>query len=156
CTAPSLAALPRLAHGFFTRRGGVSVGIYASLNCGQGSKDDRNAVRSNRVRVATALSAQDVITAHQIHSARAIVAARAWDSEERPRADAVVTATRGLAVGVLTADCAPVLLADAGAGVVGAAHAGWRGAIDGILEAAIAAMEGLGARRTHLVAAVGP
>jgi len=155
-TAPSLATPSRLAHGFFTRRGGVSTGIYASLNCGQGSKDDRTAVRANRARVAAALAARDLVTAHQTHSAIAIVAERAWDDARRPFADAVVTATPGLAVGVLAADCAPVLFADADAGVVGAAHAGWRGALTGVLEATISAMERLGATRARIVAAMGP
>lgn len=153
-TVPALAELPGVAHGFFTRRGGVSQGIFASLNCGQGSSDDPIAVRANRARVADFLGAHDVLTVHQVHSATAVVASAPW--EQRPRADAVVTATRGLAVGALTADCAPVLLADAVAGVVGAAHAGWRGAVDGVVEAAIAAMETLGASRRRLRASVGP
>jgi len=155
-TAANLAGADTVAHGFFTRRGGVSEGIYASLNCGQGSSDDAAAVRENRARVAACLNAQHLITAHQVHGATAIVAERAWDMSSRPRADAIVTAERGLAVAVLAADCAPVLLADAEAGVVAAAHAGWRGAIAGIVEAAVAAMEGLGAKRAHIRGAVGP
>jgi polyphenol oxidase len=148
--------LPGIAHGFFTRRGGVSLGGYASLNCGLGSKDDPVAVCDNRGRVAAFLTARDLITAHQVHSATAVVADRAWGPDERPRADAIVTATRGLAVGVLTADCAPVLFADPDAGVIAAVHAGWRGALGGVIESALAAMEGLGARRQRLRAAVGP
>jgi polyphenol oxidase len=124
-TAARLAPLPGLAHGFFTRLGGVSRGVYASLNCGPGSRDDPAAVVANR-------------------------------DGKRPRADALVTATPGLAVSALTADCAPVLLADAKARVVAAAHAGWRGALAGILEATVAAMEGLGAKRETIAAAVGP
>jgi polyphenol oxidase len=155
-TALSLAALPNIAHGFFTRHGGVSRGIYTSLNCGNGSGDDATAVRENRRRVADFLTARDVVTVHQIHSATAVVAEQAWDAQVRPRADAIVTRQRGLALGVLSADCAPVLLADAEAGVVGAAHAGWRGAIGGVVEATIAAMEGLGAKRAHMHGAVGP
>jgi polyphenol oxidase len=154
--APNFAGLRRVAHGFFTRRGGVSQGGFASLNCGLGSKDDPAAVRENRARVAACLGSEDVVTAHQVHSASAVVIEAPWRSNERPRADAIVTATRGLAVAVLTADCAPVLLADAEAGVVGAAHAGWRGAIGGVLEATLAAMEGKGARRERTVAAIGP
>jgi len=155
-TADRLAALPGIAHGFFTRHGGVSQGGYASLNCGLGSKDDPAAVRENRARVAAALAAESLLTAHQIHSATAVIVERAWSTEERPRADAIVTATPGLALGVLTADCAPVLFADAEAKVVGAAHAGWRGAIGGVLEATLAAMERLGASKARIEAAVGP
>ena len=155
-TADRLAALPGIAHGFFTRHGGVSQGGYASLNCGLGSKDDPAAVRENRARVAASLSAQSLLTAHQIHSATAVIVESAWSTEERPRADAIVTATPGLALGVLTADCAPVLFADPEARVVGAAHAGWRGAIGGVLEATLAAMEQLGASKARIEAAVGP
>jgi YfiH family protein len=155
-TADSLAALPGIAHGFFTRHGGVSRGGYASLNCGLGSKDDPAAVRENRARVTAALAARSLVTAHQVHSAAAVVVEEPWSGAERPRVDAIATATTGLAVGVLTADCAPVLLADPQAGVVAAAHAGWRGAIGGVLEAAITAMETLGARRARIQAAVGP
>ncbi len=155
-TADTLAALPGIAHGFFTRHGGVSQGDYASLNCGLGSKDDPAAVGENRARVATFLTACSLITAHQVHSATAVIVERPWSVEERPRADAMVTAERGLALGVLTADCAPVLFADSQAGVIGAAHAGWRGAESGVLEATLAAMEKLGANRQHIQAAVGP
>jgi YfiH family protein len=154
--APSLAALPNVAHGFFTRQGGVSRGLYASLNCGQGSRDDPMAVAENRARVTSFLKAQHLVTAHQTHSATAIVAEGASDLRDRPRADAIVTSKRGLAVGVLAADCAPVLLADRHAGVVGAVHAGWRGGIGGVVEAAIAAMEGLGASKARMRGAVGP
>jgi YfiH family protein len=155
-TAPELAGLPHVRHGFFTRHGGVSRGGYASLNCGLGSRDDPAAVHENRARVGGFLGARDLLTAHQVHSATAIVADRPLGADGRPRADAIVTATPGLAVAVLTADCAPVLYADAQAGVVGAAHAGWRGAIGGILEATIAAMESLGAERGRMSAIVGP
>jgi YfiH family protein len=148
--------LDGIAHGFFGRRGGVSKGIYAALNCGLGSGDLAEAVRENRGRVRTRLGARALLTAHQIHSADAATAAQAWADNDRPRADAIVTATPGLAVGVLSADCAPLLFADAAAGVVGAAHAGWRGALGGIVEATLAAMEALGARRARIAAAVGP
>jgi len=155
-TADRLAALPGIAHGFFTRHGGVSQGGYASLNCGLGSKDDPAAVRENRARVTAFLSARDLLTAYQIHSATAVIVETAWSTGERPRADAIVTATPGLALGVLTADCAPVLFADPEAKVVAAAHAGWRGAIGGVLEATLAAMEQLGANKERMVTAVGP
>jgi len=155
-TAPSLADAPGVAHGFFTRRGGVSAGIYASLNCGPGSNDEAASVRANRDRVAQFLGAQHLVTAHQVHGNEAVVADRPWASDHRPRADAIVTRRRGLAVAVLAADCAPVLLADAAAHVVGAVHAGWRGAVAGVIEAAIAAMERLGAERARMRAAVGP
>jgi purine-nucleoside/S-methyl-5'-thioadenosine phosphorylase / adenosine deaminase len=155
-TAARLAPLPGLAHGFFTRLGGVSRGVYASLNCGPGSRDDPAAVVANRARVRTQLGAHALLSAHQVHSAMALVVISAWPDGKRPRADALVTATPGLAVSALTADCAPVLLADAKARVVAAAHAGWRGALAGILEATVAAMEGLGAKRETIAAAVGP
>jgi YfiH family protein len=155
-TAASLAELPGLAHGFFTRRGGISRGLYASLNCGPGSRDDPAAVLANRARVQAELGAHALLSAHQVHGALAIVARSAWPAGERPRADAIVTTTPGLALSALTADCAPVLLADAKARVVAAAHAGWRGALGGILEATVAAMQGLGAQRETIAAAVGP
>ncbi|MBO0742512.1 MAG: laccase domain-containing protein, partial [Hyphomicrobiaceae bacterium] len=137
--ADCFADIAGAAHGFFTRRGGVSVGGYASLNCGLGSKDDPAAVEENRVRVTACLRANGLITAHQVHSASAIIADAAWRLEERPRADAIVTATPGLAVAVLTADCAPVLFADPTARIVAAAHAGWRGALSGVMESTLAA-----------------
>lgn len=161
--------LPGIAHGFFGREGGVSGGLYASLNCGAGSKDDAAAVAENRARVAAALGAESLISLSQVHSA-IVHAIPTWESG-RPapsregatgrEGDAMVTATPGLALGILTADCAPVLLADAKAGVIGAAHAGWKGALGskeggGVLEAAVAAMEKLGARRGAIHAAIGP
>jgi YfiH family protein len=158
-TPPSLRsealAELQIRHGFFGRRGGVSTGIYATLNAGPGSFDDPDAVAENRRRIATALGvAPDNMTSlHQVHSARA-VRVDAQCGAERPQADALVTTARGLALSILTADCAPVLLADAEFGVIGAAHAGWRGALSGVLEAAVAAMRTAGARR--IVAAVGP
>jgi YfiH family protein len=154
--ADPLAALPGIAHGFFTRHGGVSRGIYASLNCGPGSADDPGAVEENRGRVALHLTAGAMVTAHQVHGTTAHVAHRPWPADGRPRADALVTRARGLALGVLTADCAPVLLAEPEAGVVGAVHAGWRGALAGIIESCLDAMAGLGARRGRIRAAVGP
>lgn len=156
--AANLNAVSRIRHGFFTRAGGTSEGLYAGLNCGAGSKDDTARVLENRARVARYLRAAspDVVTLYQVHSATALAVDQAIPRDALPRADAVVTRTRGLAIGVLTADCTPVLLADGQAGVVGAAHAGWRGAAAGVLEAAIAAMEQLGADRGRIAAAIGP
>lgn len=159
-TAPALDAGGRLAHGFFTRSGGVSEGLFRSLNCGPGSGDDKVLVAENRARVAGRLGADAsrLLTAWQIHSATAIEAREPWPmaGEDRPKADGIVTATPGLAIGVLTADCAPILFADPHARVVGAAHAGWRGALGGVIEATVAAMERLGARRATIAAALGP
>ena len=151
------SALAALAHGFFGRRGGVSTGEVAGLNVGYGSKDDRESIAENRRRaVAALLPGAALVTVHQVHSAEVVYAAEPWPQEERPHADAMVTDRRGLLLGILTADCAPVLFADAQGGVIGAAHAGWRGALAGVTDAAIAAMEGLGARRERISATVGP
>lgn len=154
----ALARHRRIAHGFFGRQGGVSKGIYVALNCGLGSKDARDVVGENRRRVAEHLGAKPdhLLTAHQHHSAEAVVVTDPWTFEDMPKADALVTATRGIAVGALAADCAPVLFADEEAGVVAAAHAGWKGALGGVLESAVATMEKLGARRSRIVAALGP
>lgn len=144
-------------HGFFSRRGGASSGIYAGLNCGPGSHDQREAVAMNRARAADALGVPSarLLSLHQVHSTDVVVAGPdGWT--ERPRADAAVTDRPGVALGILTADCAPVLFHDPEAGVVGAAHAGWRGALDGVLEATLAAMEGLGAEVARVRAVVGP
>ena len=154
--APGLSSLTGIAHGFFTRHGGVSAGIYASLNCGIGSKDEPAAIRENRGRVTSHLGAGNLASAYQVHGTTALVVNEPWPAGERPKADAMVTATPGIALGVLTADCAPVLFADEQARVVAAAHAGWRGALSGVVEAAIEAMEGLGAKRERILAAVGP
>ena len=153
-----LAALAGVDHGFFTRQGGVSEGIYASLNCGLGSADSPAYVAENRARACAALGARPhlLCTMVQTHSARTAVIERPLGDAARPQADALVTKTPGLALGVLTADCAPVLLADARAGVIGAAHAGWRGALGGVLEAALDAMAALGADTGRTAAAVGP
>ncbi len=155
-TSPLLADLPGVRHAFFTRRGGVSTGVYESLNVGAGSKDDPAAVAENRARAAAAFDARPerLLTGYQIHSAVAVVASGPWSA--RPEADAVVTATAGLVCGALAADCAPVLIADPDARVVAAAHAGWRGALGGVVEAAVEAMTGLGARPERMSAAVGP
>jgi YfiH family protein len=157
-TFPVLADIPGLAHGFFTREGGVSAGLYASLNCGFGSSDAPENVAENRARVAgrLGLAADRLVTCYQVHSPTVVEVEAPWRREENPRADAMVTRQRGLALGILTADCAPVLFADAEAGVIGAAHAGWRGAVSGVVEATLGAMEKLGARRDRVRAAVGP
>jgi hypothetical protein len=151
-------ALPGVRHAFFTRRGGVSAGVYASLNGGIGSRDSANLVADNRTRMAAALGVgpDRLLTAYQIHSPHAVTIEAPWTSETRPRADAIVTRTRALAVGVTTADCGPILFADPQAGVVGAAHAGWRGALAGIVEATVDAMERLGAQRRQIRAVLGP
>jgi polyphenol oxidase len=150
-------AEPGVAHGFFTREGGVSTGIYASLNCGGGSGDDRDAVAENRRRAATMLGvAPDALaTNHQVHGIRVTTLVRPITGE-RPRADAMVTRERGLALGILTADCVPVLFADGEAGVIGAAHAGWRGALAGVLEATVSAMAALGAEPQRIRSGLGP
>jgi len=156
--ARSLAGLAGVRHAFFTREGGVSEGLYASLNGGVGSNDRREHVAENRARMAAALglARAALVTAYQIHSADVVVAETPWTHAARPRADAIVTRVPGLAIGVSTADCGPVLLADADARVIGAAHAGWRGALAGVTDAVIAAMERLGAERRRIVAALGP
>jgi len=162
--AESLRSLPGIRHGFFTREGGASAGIYASLNVGLGSDDDTAAVRENRCRVAAHLGARfdgaplaDIATNYQVHSPIARIIDRPDPAGgARPEADALVTRTPGLAIGALTADCTPILFADAAVGVVAAAHAGWRGAVSGVIEATVAAMESLGANRTAIRAAIGP
>jgi YfiH family protein len=151
-----LAGLPRVRHAFFTREGGVSEGVYASLNGGRGSRDDAARVIENRRRMATALGVPDLVTAFQIHSPTAVVATKPWVAADAPRADAIVSCTPGLGLGVTVADCGPILLADCEAGVIGAAHAGWRGALDGVIESTVASMQQLGAVRERIAAALGP
>jgi YfiH family protein len=153
-----LSAIPGIRHAFFTREGGVSGGVYAGLNGGLGSRDDPAAVRENRRRMAGQLgvSPENFLSVHQTHSPDAIVATGPWPGPARPKADAMVTTNEGIALGITTADCAPILLADARARVIGAAHAGWKGALTGILESTIDAMEKLGAERSGMVAAIGP
>jgi YfiH family protein len=155
--APALASLPGIRHAFFTRQGGVSEGLYGSLNGGLGSSDDPGNVRENRTRMAKALGLgpDALISVHQVHSPDAVMVKGPWNGE-RPRADAMVTDVPGVALGITTADCGPVLFADAAATVVGAAHAGWRGALTGVLESTLLAMEGLGAERGRIVAVLGP
>jgi polyphenol oxidase len=156
--SPLLAAIPGLRHAFFTREGGVSDGLYAGLNGGLGSNDDPASVRENRARMALLLGVapENLINAHQVHSPDAIVATGPWRSAERPKADAIVTASNGLAIGITAADCGPVLFVDPGARVIGAAHAGWKGALTGILESTIETMEKLGADRGRMMVAIGP
>ena len=151
-------SLPGVSHAFFTREGGVSEGFYASLNGGTGSDDAPARVAENRARMAAAVGVEPerFLTAYQIHSPQVVVAETPWSGDARPRADGIVTRAPGLAIGVSTADCGPVLLADPQARVIGAAHAGWRGALFGIVEATIAAMERLGAARERIHAALGP
>jgi YfiH family protein len=156
--ASSLSVLTNVRHAFFTREGGVSDGIYASLNGGLGSRDAAENVQENRSRMAAALGVAPArfLTCYQIHSPNVVVADTPWAREATPEADAIVTREVGLAIGVLTADCGPVLFADGEAGVIGAAHSGWKGAIGGVLEATIDAMEKLGAKRGNIRAALGP
>jgi YfiH family protein len=156
--APSLSALAGIRHAFFTRKGGVSGGLYRSLNGGIGSDDAPANVAENRTRMAAAVGVQPecLLTCYQTHSPDVVTATEPWPVEARPRADAIVTRVSGLAVGVSTADCGPVLFADERARVVGAAHAGWRGAFTGVIEATLDAMERCGGDRANIVAALGP
>ena len=156
--SPLLSAIPGLRHAFFTREGGVSDGIYASLNGGLGSSDDPARVVENRRRMAEQMgvSPAHFLNLHQVHSPDAVIAAGPWQGPARPKADAIVTSTAGLAIGVTTADCGPILFVEPTARVIGAAHAGWKGALTGVLDSTIAAMEKLGAERNAIIAAIGP
>jgi YfiH family protein len=156
--SPLLSAIPGLRHAFFTREGGVSGGIYAGLNGGIGSNDDPVNVVENRRRMAQQMGVtqEHFLTLFQTHSPDAVVASGPWENASRPRADAIVTRTEGLSIGVTAADCGPILFVDPSARVIGAAHAGWKGALTGVLESTVAAMEKLGAERTGIVAAIGP
>src|SRR5690625_585556 len=148
-------ALGEIRHGFFTREGGVSTGIYASLNGGPGSRDDPEAIAENRRRIARHLGAGALVSLHQIHSDRVVTVREPWEAE-RPQADAMVTDRPGIALGILTADCAPVLFVDKEARIIGAAHSGWKGAFGGVLEATVEAMLALGASRDRITAVIGP
>lgn len=154
----ALNEINRIRHGFFTREGGVSQGIYASLNCGPGSSDDAAAVAENRSRAMAMLDlpAEALVTVHQQHTAEVVVVDAPWADGQRPVADAMVTTTPGLGLGILTADCAPVLLADRRGTVVAAAHAGWKGALGGVLDNTLDKMVALGAKKKNIVAAIGP
>ena len=156
--AMELEDLPGIRHGFYTRVGGVSTDIYRGLNCGPGSNDDPSAVELNRTRVAISMNVapENLMSLYQIHSATAITVTKPWADDARPQADGMATATPGIALGILTADCAPVLFADPRAKVIAAAHAGWRGAVAGVLEATLAQMEQLGAGRADTIAVIGP
>ena len=156
-TSRRLEQLPGIRHAFFTRQGGVSTGDYASLNLGRGSRDDPAAVEENRRRAAAHLGVEPgaLLSCYQTHSTMVRVAEEAW-GEQRPEGDAIVTTVPGLACGALTADCAPVLLADAEARVIGSAHAGWKGALDGVVESVVSAMVAAGARRNQITAVIGP
>ena len=155
--ASTLESCDGIRHGFFTRQGGVSKGVYGSLNCGLGSRDDAENVRQNRSLVAETLGVppERLLTLYQIHSATAVIVDKPWNGTVS-EADALVTRTPGLAIGALTADCAPVLFCDPEARVIAAAHAGWRGALLGIVEATVASMERLGAKPERMVAVIGP
>jgi YfiH family protein len=151
------ALLGELLHGFLGRKGGVSTGVCSGLNVGFGSGDDRKAITENRRRAVEAVApSAGLVTVHQIHSAEAVYADAPWPDDARPHADALVTDRPGLALGILTADCTPVLFADREAGVIGAAHAGWKGAFGGVIESTVALMEARGADRARIAAAVGP
>jgi polyphenol oxidase len=149
---------PDIRHAFFTRQGGVSEGLFASLNCGFGSRDDPRRVEDNRAIAAVhlGLTAERLVSCHQVHGTRAITVERPWRRADNPRADGMATAVPGIALGVLAADCAPVLFADPAARVIGAAHGGWRGALAGVMEATVAAMAALGARPERIRAGIGP
>jgi len=153
-----LSAVPGLRHAFFSREGGVSEGVYAGLNGGTGSNDDAARVAENRRRMAAQMGvAPDrLLTLYQVHSPDVVVTTAPWDGGARPKADAIVTRTEGLAIGVTAADCGPILLVDPNARVIGAAHAGWKGALTGVLESTVDTMERLGAERSGIVAAIGP
>ncbi|RJF63556.1 peptidoglycan editing factor PgeF [Rhodopseudomonas palustris] len=157
-TSPRLAALPGMRHAFFNRDGGVSQGIYAGLNGGIGSNDDPQHVAENRRRMAQTMGVapERFLTLYQVHSPDVVVVETPWDNAARPKADALVTTIPGIALGVTAADCGPILFADAEARVIGAAHAGWKGALTGVLEATLDAMAKLGATRSRVVAAIGP
>lgn len=155
--SPFHSILLHVPHGFLGRAGGVSRGVCAGLNVGYGSSDSRKAIAENRrLALAAVAPGRSLVTVHQVHSADAVQVGEAWTEDERPHADAMVTDRPGLALGILTADCAPVLLADSQAGVIGAAHSGWKGAFTGVIESTVAAMERLGADRSRILAAVGP
>ncbi|MGJ3261064.1 MAG: peptidoglycan editing factor PgeF [Rhodospirillales bacterium] len=157
-TADNLADAPGIKHMFFTRQGGVSDGIYASLNCGPGSSDDRARVLDNRARAMAVLDQEpaNLVTVYQYHSPVVVEVREPWPVGAAPKADAMVTTTPDVVLGILTADCAPVLLADADAGVAGAAHAGWKGALGGVIDATVEMMVDAGAQRDRIAAAVGP
>lgn len=153
-----LEKIKYLRHGFFTRIGGISQGVFSGMNCAFSSGDDPEHIAINREKVAEALDVapENLLTLKQIHSAKVVTVAQNWTHQTAPQADALVTNQKGVAIGILTADCAPVLLADKKERIIGAAHAGWKGALGGVIENTVAAMEKLGAARGNIVAAIGP
>jgi YfiH family protein len=155
---PHLSDIPDIKHGFFTRKNGVSDGLYASLNCGPGSGDDVEKVMQNRARVTADIGAkaESLCVPHQIHSGKAVIVNAPWHWKDAPQADALVTNKPNITLGVLTADCLPILMADAENRIIAAVHAGWKGAFDGVIEAALAAMHQLGADNRYIVASIGP
>ncbi len=155
--SPKLSKLDSIKHGFFTREGGVSIGLYGSLNAGQGSNDAPQNVAENRSRIAAYFETepQNLVSCYQVHSNDVVVVTEPWLTDQRPKADAMVTNVPNLALGILTADCGPILFADSTAGVIGAAHAGWKGAVSGVLENTLTAMEKLGANRKNITACLG-
>ncbi len=154
--AENLNECSGITHGFFTRQGGVSTGLYASLNTGRGSQDNQQAVGENRALIRKTLKADALCSLYQYHSAEVVEVTMPWTPNEMPKADAMVTNRDGLALGILTADCVPVLFADASAGVIGAAHSGWKGAIGGVVQNTVTAMEKLGAKAENITVAIGP
>ena len=154
--AASLESINNIRHGFFTRQGGFSSGIYSSLNTGYGANEDNDVIAKNRRVVADALGARDVVTPYQYHSAVALVVDDVWDSLSPPKADALVTKTKGIAIAVNTADCTPVIFSSVDGSVIGVAHSGWKGTVGGVLEATVEAMENLGVARCDIRAAIGP
>jgi purine-nucleoside/S-methyl-5'-thioadenosine phosphorylase / adenosine deaminase len=156
--SPLLSAIPGLRHAFFSREGGVSEGVYAGLNGGIGSKDTADNVAENRRRIAERMGVgpDRLLTLYQVHSPDVVVATAPWAGDARPKADAIVTRVEDLAIGVTAADCGPILFVDPNARVIGAAHAGWKGALTGVLESTVEAMERLGADRSGIVVAIGP
>lgn len=155
-TCPDISSLDNITHCFFGINGGVSDGIYTSLNCGYGSGDDLEKVTKNREIVVKTMGGGELVTVHQTHSADCVTVENAWDYKNAPQADALVTGKSGIILGILTADCLPILFADSNARVIGAAHSGWKGAIGGIIEATISKMQKLGAKPEHIIAAIGP
>lgn len=155
-TCPNLAQDSQIIHGFFTRNGGVSDGILASLNCGYGSNDETEKVRKNRGLVEKAMDGGRLCTVHQIHSPDAVIVNEAWEHKDAPQADALVTNKNGILLGVLTADCLPILFADSKNKVIAAAHSGWKGAFSGVIENTIKAMQSLGAENERITATIGP
>ncbi len=154
--APQLKSVTGIRHGFFTRQGGHSRGLYAGRNTGLGSDDDRAKVLANRAQVRDALGAAALVTPYQHHSPDVVIVTEPWGDGDPPKADALVTSAPGVAIAINTADCTPVLFATTDGSIIGAAHAGWKGAVDGVLDQTVAAMEGLGAERKNIRAAIGP